>query len=111
MESMRDTYKVYRTYENQLKTPSGDSLITQPKSLQQACESFFSLFPQNIQTELKSQTDYDGFKRIIEEKNQIPIPIDYPNTPMNFDTPQEVADAIAKATANDEKKSQIYKPN
>ena len=111
MESMRDTYKVFRTYENQLKTPNGDSLISQPKSLQQACESFFSLFPTNIQAELKLKTDYDAFKLTIAEKNQMPIPIDYPNTPMNFDTPQEITDAIAKATANDEKKSQIYKPN
>jgi hypothetical protein len=108
MESLRDTYKIYRTYDEVLKSASGTPLISQPKSLQQACESFFSLFPRNVADELKKITDYDGFKTIISAKNNEPLPTDYPSSPMNFDTPQEIADANAKALANDQTKSQIY---
>jgi AAA domain (dynein-related subfamily) len=108
MESLRDSYKIYRTYDEVLKSASGTPLISQPKSLQQACESFFSLFPRNVADELKNITDYNGFKTTIAEKNMLPLPTDYPSSPMNFDTPQEVADANAIALANDQSKSQIY---
>jgi|688.fasta_scaffold176119_2 hypothetical protein len=108
MESMRDTYKVYRTYGDVLKSASGTPLISQPKSLQQACESFFSLFPLNVANELKRTTDYDAFKGMISVKNLEPLPSDYPSTAMNFDTPQETLDANAIALANDQTKSQIY---
>jgi hypothetical protein len=108
MESMRDSYKVYRTFGDTLKMPNGTPLISQPKSLQQACESFFSLFPLNVANELKKTTDYDAFKGMIMVKNLEPIPSDFPSTPMNFDTPQETLDANAIALANDQTKSQIY---
>jgi hypothetical protein len=108
MESLRDTYKIYRTYDTALKSANGTPLISQPKSLQQACESFFSLFPNNVANELKNLTDYDGFKATILLKNQEPLPSDFPSSPMNFDTPQEIADANAIALANDQSKSQVY---
>jgi hypothetical protein len=106
MENMRDTYRVYRTYEeNGIKTNSGDSLIESPKTLQQACESFFSLFPDGIVTQMKNETGYNDFIKTILEKNTIPI-VDVDN--LDFDTPSETKDALALAKRHDEKKNKIY---
>lgn len=105
MESVRDTYIVYRTAEDRLNSPNGDSLIKNPKTIQQACESFFSLFPLNIQEDMKRDTDYDGFKTIIAEKNAIAIAD--PNN-MDFDTPQEKATALKMAQDHDLIKNKIY---
>ena len=106
MENMRDTYKVYRTYEDKgIMTSTGQPLIEKPKSLEQACESFFSLFPDSIVKELKNQTGYDDFKRTIGIKNTIPITnIDK----LDFDDAQETKDAIAKAKVHDADKNKIY---
>jgi len=108
MESMRDTYIVYRTYQDRILGASGNSLITSPKTLQQACESFFSLFPENVVREMKTATDYDGFKKVVGEKNMMPV-----NDPknMNFDSPQEEQVALDMAKTNDEKKNKIYQTN
>jgi hypothetical protein len=105
MESLRDTYIVYRTAENRIQSPNGESLIKNPKTLQQASESFFSLFPTNIQDDMKQQTDYDTFKATIAEKNAMPI-TDPQN--LNFDTPQEKANALSMAETHDRDKNKIY---
>jgi cobaltochelatase CobS len=105
MESIRDTYIVYRTYENRVTSPSGDALIKNPKTVQQACESFFSLFPTNIADDMKAATDYDAFKAVILEKNLMPI-VDPMN--LNFDTPKEKSDALAMAEQHDLIKNKIY---
>ena len=108
MESVRDTYIVYRTAESRINAPNGESLIKNPKTIQQACESFFSLFPLNIQEDMKRETDYEGFKQIILEKNAMPI-VD-PQS-MSFDTPQEKANALAMAEKHDLEKNKIYQTN
>jgi hypothetical protein len=108
MESVRDTYIVYRTAESRINAPNGESLIKNPKTIQQACESFFSLFPLNIQEDMKRETDYEGFKQIILEKNAMPI-VD-PQS-MSFDTPQENANALAMAEKHDLEKNKIYQTN
>jgi hypothetical protein len=105
MESLRDTYIVYRTAENRIKSPNGESLIKNPKTLQQAAESFFSLFPSNIQDDMKNATDYEGFKAVIVEKNAMPI-VDPQN--LNFDTAQEKANALSMAETHDRDKNKIY---
>jgi cobaltochelatase CobS len=105
MESIRDTYIVYRTYENRVTSPSGDALIKNPKTVQQACESFFSLFPTNIADDMKAATDYDAFKAVILEKNLMPI-VDPMN--LNFDTPKEKSEALALAEQHDLIKNKIY---
>jgi cobaltochelatase CobS len=104
MESMRDTYAVYRTYDNKLVGANGQSLITSPKTLSQACESFFSLFPENVVKEMKTATDYLGFQATIQAKNMMPIdPLN-----MNFDTPEETKKALDMAKINDDRKNKIY---
>jgi cobaltochelatase CobS len=108
MESVRDTYIVYRTADDRVVAPNGESLIKNPKSIQQACESFFSLFPNNIAEDMKKTTDYEGFKTTILEKNAMPI-TDPSN--MNFDTPDEVKNAMAIAETHDLQKNKIYQTN
>jgi cobaltochelatase CobS len=108
MESVRDTYIVYRTADDRILNPSGEPLIKNPKTIQQACESFFSLFPTNIMEDMKRETDYDAFKAIINEKNAMPI-IDPMN--LNFDTAQEKATALAMAEQHDLAKNKIYQTN
>jgi cobaltochelatase CobS len=104
MESMRDTYRVYRDYEDKL-VAGGEKLITNPKTLQQACESFFSLFPTNVVEQMKNDTDYKGFTDIIAEKNRTPL-TDPMN--MNFDTQMETEQALKIAMKNDADKNKIY---
>ena len=107
MESMRDTYRVYRDYEDKI-VAGGEKLITNPKTLQQACESFFSLFPNNVAEEMKRDTNYQGFISAINQKNAMPVsdPIN-----MNFDTQAEIDEAIKMAKVHDEEKNKIYKTN
>jgi hypothetical protein len=104
MESMRDTYRVYRDYENR-GMAGGQLLISKPKTLQQAAESFFSLFPENVATQMKQDTGYEAWKQVIDQKNSMPI-----NDPMNmnFDTPTEIQEAQSKAQIHDEQKNKIY---
>lgn len=105
MESIRDTYIVYRTADDRILNPSGETLIKNPKTIQQACESFFSLFPTNIIDDMKRETDYEGFKTTIIEKNAMPL-----TDPMNlnFDTEQEKSTALAMAQQHDLDKNKIY---
>jgi hypothetical protein len=104
MESMRDTYRVYRDYENR-GVAGGQLLITQPKTLQQAAESFFSLFPENVAVQMKADTGYNTWVDVINAKNAMPItdPLN-----MNFDTSMEVEIAQRRAKEHDEKKNKIY---
>jgi len=104
MESMRDTYRVYRTYESKLVV-GGDSLIKQPKTLEQAVESFFSLFPENVVRDMKQETDYDSFIQIIKGKNNMPFASE---DTMNFDTDFERTTAMEIAQRNDSEKNKIY---
>ena len=57
---------------------------------------------------MKRETDYEGFKQIIMEKNAMPI-VD-PQS-MSFDTPQEKANALAMAEKHDLEKNKIYQTN
>jgi cobaltochelatase CobS len=107
MESMRDTYLVYRTYNEQLMS-GGRSIITNPKSLEQSCESFFSLFPVNIADKMKEDTDYNGFKRIIQSKNEMPVSVGASFADISFDTESEFAAAVRMASDHDAEKSKLY---
>lgn len=79
--SMRDTYRVYREYQ-EMKV--GEQTLIEPKTLKQALDSFLNLFkPEQIDL-LKKQTNYDGFVNLIEQKNKLPLD--------KLDTPEELTD-------------------
>ena len=107
MMAVRDTYRVFRAYDTMspISSATGEPLITSPKSINQAMESFFSLFPDNIADTLKEETRYDSFLKIVEEKNNMPF-VDENN--MDFDTPQEVQNCLAIAKKRDAEINKIY---
>ena len=45
----------------------------QVKTLKDTLDEFLILFNDEQRTTLKKETDYDGFLKIIEEKNRIPL--------------------------------------
>jgi cobaltochelatase CobS len=107
MMAVRDTYRVFRAYDTMspISAATGEPLISSPKSINQAMESFFSLFPDNISQQLKEDTKYDDFLEIVEEKNNVPF-VDANN--MDFDTPKEVSDCLAIAKKRDTEINKIY---
>jgi cobaltochelatase CobS len=107
MMAVRDTYRVFRAYDTMspISAATGEPLISSPKSINQAMESFFSLFPDNISQQLKEDTKYDDFLKIVEEKNNVPF-VDANN--MDFDTPKEVSDCLAIAKKRDAEINKIY---
>jgi len=107
MMAVRDTYRVFRAYDTMspMSAATGEPLIQSPKSINQAMESFFSLFPENIADTLKTDTNYDAFLKVVEEKNNMPF-VDANN--MDFDTAKEVTDCLAIAKKRDAEINKIY---
>lgn len=107
MMAVRDTYRVFRAYDTMspISAATGEPLISSPKSINQAMESFFSLFPDNISEQLKEDTKYTDFLKIVDEKNNVPF-VDANN--MDFDTPKEVTDCLAIAKKRDAEINKIY---
>jgi len=107
MMAVRDTYRVFRAYDTMspISSATGEPLIKSPKSINQAMESFFSLFPENISDELKKETKYADFLKVVEQKNNVPF-VDENN--MDFDTPKEVQDCLAIAQKRDAEINKIY---
>lgn len=72
MQSMRDTYVVYRDLESQKINP--DYAIESPKTLRQSLDSFLNLFKTTQREAIMAATNYDKFvNEIIPEKNNLPI--------------------------------------
>lgn len=92
MQSMRDTYIVYRDAEKQ-KVNNELSLIT-PKTLKNALDSFLNLFKPNQIELLKKDSNYDEFINIIEQKNSLPLD--------KLNTPDEVIDAKQMIRSNEQ---------
>lgn len=109
MQSAQKTYQVFRAIEDATTgsksatftsnaetsfTPAMDSdgnykalSILQKdkvKTLEDTMDEFFNLFNEEQEKLLKEQTDYDGFLRILEEKNRLPL--------SQLNTPAELAE-------------------
>ena len=107
MLSVQKTYNVYR----QVKENSGNVRAYKPddevsytpiineralgvieasqvKTVKDSMDEFFSLFTTEQSDVLKSKTDYDGWLRIVNEKNKIPM--DKLNTPSELDEIKEI---------------------
>jgi len=94
MVNLKATYFAYREVTSSVKnvsivdkaTGKNKEAISNPKTVIQSMETFFALFkPAQIQP-LKDKCDFEGFKRIVEQKNAMPY---NPQAP-NFDTKQEL---------------------
>lgn len=96
MMNLKATYQVYR--EAMLSKKKGQQLIEEPKDLMDAVESFLELFKPAIKEAIVSELPIAEFKRIIEEKNNLPYELDYEiidgkeiNIAVNnFDTQDEI---------------------
>ena len=92
MINIKATYNVYREILNNSKMSKGkisNQAISKPKTIIEAMDYFFQLFKSSTRDVLMQEVDYDGFKKIVEEKDKMPFD---PNKP-DFDTPQELAEA------------------
>jgi cobaltochelatase CobS len=86
MENARNTYFTYRDVTQSNKSAKTASLITTPKTLENTMDTFFELFKDVQKQAILQRVDYEGFKRIIKEKDKMPFDKKTPN----FDTPQEL---------------------
>lgn len=92
MINVIETYKVYRDIKNNAKKQKGSistEAITKPKSVIDALDNFFNLFKEAPRNTIKRDVDYDGFKRILAQKDKMPYNPDAPD----FDTPEEIREA------------------
>jgi cobaltochelatase CobS len=98
MINVKATYIAYREVIGDVVVNKGklnNKAIKDPKTIIESMETFFTLFKPSIKDALLSDVDFDGFKKIVEEKNAMP----YNEMNPNFDTPSElkmVKDVIQK---------------
>jgi cobaltochelatase CobS len=88
MENLRNTYKVFRSVEAQMVS-NIPVAITKPKTLIDGLDTFFLLIKKNQRDSIFSKVDYEGFKKIVVEKNKMP----YDPAAPNFDTDAELNEA------------------
>ena len=102
MINVKATYVAYREILGDIVVNKGklnNKAIKDPKTIVESLETFFTLFKPSIREALLNDVNFDGFKRIVEEKNTMP----YDSTNPNFDTPselKEVREVIEKYKAS-----------
>lgn len=107
MINVRETYKVFREIQDKLNKQKGKittEAITNPKTIIEAMDYFFDLFKEVPRTTIKNDTNYDEFKRIVAEKNNMPYNPDAPN----FNTPDEERMAQEMINKNKEENRRRY---
>jgi hypothetical protein len=90
MENARQTYYTYRSVTEKNKSVKTASIISMPKTLENTMDTFFELFKDVQKQAILQKVDYDGFKRIIAEKNKMPFNESAPN----FNTQQELDEGL-----------------
>jgi len=95
MMSLKDTYLVYRTPE--LQKINSDYAIKTPKTLKDGLDEFLNLFTKAQQDELKDSTNYNGFLKIAQEKDALPVD--------ELDTRAELKEAQKIIEANTEQQN------
>lgn len=111
MINMKASYLAYREVTGNVRnvnivdkeTGLNKEAISNPKTLIQSMETFFALFkPAQIQP-LKDKCDYEGFKRLVEQKNKKP----YDPAKPNFDTKEELEEGAEVVTQYQAKNKNI----
>jgi len=104
MQNLRETYIVYR--ETLMQNKKGvQSLISNPKTIIESLETFFSLFKPATRDALMSdpETSLKQFVKIVEQKNKMK----FDPTDINFDTPDEITQGQSMIQAYNRRKTQI----
>jgi hypothetical protein len=78
----------------------GSQAITRPKTIIDAMDTFFDLFKDATKSSILADVDYEGFKKIVLEKDAMP----YDEANPNFDTAKELSEG--KSVIERYKKSQ-----
>jgi cobaltochelatase CobS len=93
MVNLKWTYSAYREVVDKISNTKGkisNDAITNPKTIINSLVDFFNLFKPAIKDAIINEVDFEGFKRIVAEKNKLP----FDSTAPNFDTPQELAQTV-----------------
>lgn len=92
MVNLKWTYSAYREVVDKVLQTRGqlsNNAITNPKTIIDSLNDFFNLFKPSIKDAIINEVDYEGFKRIVEQKNKMPFDALNPN----FDTAEEEKEA------------------
>jgi cobaltochelatase CobS len=91
MLNVKATYDTYRDVllktKNAKMSGATSQLISKPKTIIESMESFFNLLKPTQKDAIMKDTDFNGFKKIVLEKNKMPF---YDDKENNFDTPNEI---------------------
>lgn len=93
MVNLKWTYSAFREVVDKISKTKGNisnDAITNPKTIINSLVDFFNLFKPAIKDSIINEVDFEGFKRIVAEKNKLP----FDSTAPNFDTPQELAQTV-----------------
>jgi cobaltochelatase CobS len=93
MVNLKWTYSAFREVVDKVSKTKGNisnDAITNPKTIINSLVDFFNLFKPAIKDAIINEVDFEGFKRIVAEKNKLP----FDSTAPNFDTPQELAQTV-----------------
>jgi cobaltochelatase CobS len=97
MINAKETYRTYRDVLDDMKNNNVD-LVTNPKTIVDTMESFFDLFKPAIRENIVNAVDFDGFKKIVKEKDKMPWTNsrnqDPNRKPNDFDTASELKEAV-----------------
>lgn len=94
MINAKETYRTYRDVMDEIKTGKAN-LISSPKTLIDTMDEFFNLFKPAQKESIINTVGYEGFKRIVAEKNKMPYVHSGNKVANDFNTPAEVAEAQA----------------
>jgi hypothetical protein len=92
MINVKATYVAYREVLSNVTIVKGslsNQAISNPKTIVQSMETFFGLFKPTNKQAIMNEVDFEGFKRIVEEKDTMP----YDPAKPDFDTPEEIEEA------------------
>ena len=92
MINVKATYVAYREVMSNISVTKGNlnnQAISNPKTIVQSMETFFGLFKVTNREAIVKEVDFDGFKRIVQEKDTKP----YDPAKPNFDTTAEIKEA------------------
>lgn len=92
MINARETYRYYRDNLDEQKSGYKD-LITNPKTLIDTMDALFDLFKPAVKDKIIADVDYDGFKKILKEKDKMPYNNSKLEQANDFNTKAELVEA------------------
>jgi len=92
MINVKATYVAYREVLSNVTLTKGNlsnQAISNPKTIVQSMETFFGLFKPTNKQAIMNEVDFDGFKKIVAQKDLMPYDPEKPD----FDTQAEIKEA------------------